>query len=220
MIDHPLLFSTNFPSPFFPSFFLFFQDLAATTQICNTRLKYGTVTMPVPFIYRAPCKHFQDQKNEFISNSGTSTSCLAVFIRLPSPAFRAIKSLSSLIVFMSGAGGSSTPLGSGDARRVGGSVNKSMSMMIEDLRRMAGSSASILRTVVGLGGEIFCVGSWVSTDGRSNDHVLTRSNASAWHPVGGSEPDKQRRGRLGERALTHPYENPRYLKNKIEFCIA
>lgn len=177
MVDHPSLISTNFPSILFFSFF--FQDLAATTQICNIRLMYGAVTMPVPFIYRMPCKYFQDQKNEFISNSGTSTSCLAVFKRLPSPAFRAIKSPSSLMVSMSGAGGSSTPLGSGDARRVGGSADKSMSMMIEDLRRMAGSSASILRAVVGLGGETFCVGSWATTDGRSNDHVLTRSNASA-----------------------------------------
>jgi len=146
--------------------------------------------MPVPSIYRMPCKHFQYQKNEFISKSGTSTSCLAVFMRLPSPAFRAIKSPSSLIVSMSGAGGSSTPLGSGDARRVGGSIDKSMSIMIEDLRRMAGSSASILRTVVGLGGETFCVGSWVTTLGRSNDQLLTRSNASAWHPIGGNGSDE------------------------------
>jgi len=91
-----------------------------------------------------------------MSNSGTCTSCFAVFKRLPNPAFRAIKSPSSLIVsFISDVGGSPAPRGSGDGRRVGGAVNKSMSIMIEDLRRMAGSNASI-RTVVGLGGAIFC----------------------------------------------------------------
>lgn len=107
-----------------------------------------------------------------MSNSGTCTSCFAVFKRLPNPAFRAIKSPSSLMVsFVRDAGSSPAP-GSGDGRRVGGAVNRSMSMMIEDLRRMAGSSASILRAVVGLGGAIF-------REGRSNDQDLTRSNARA-----------------------------------------
>jgi hypothetical protein len=84
---------------------------------------------------------------------------------------------------MSGTGDFSTAPGSGDDRRVGGAVDKSMSIMIEDLRRIAGSSASILRAVVGLGGENLCMGSWLTTDGRSKDQDLTRSNASAWHPM-------------------------------------
>jgi hypothetical protein len=87
------------------------------------------------------------------------------------------------MVFMIGVGDSSTPLGSGDDRRVGGAVDKSMSILIEDRRRIAGSNASILRAVVGLGGDIFCMGSWASTDGRSKDQDLTRSNASAWQPM-------------------------------------
>jgi hypothetical protein len=91
------------------------------------------------------------------------------------------------MVSMSGTGASSIALGSGDDRRVGGAVDKSISIMIEDLRRIAGSSASILRAVVGLGGEIFCAGSWLIADGRSNDQDLTRSNARAWHPMEGME---------------------------------
>jgi hypothetical protein len=62
-------------------------------------------------------------------------------------------------------------------------VNRSMSIRIEDLRRMAGSIASILRAVVGLGGPVCCTRSWVSRVGRSNDQDLTRSNARAWHPT-------------------------------------
>jgi hypothetical protein len=89
---------------------------------------------------------------------------------------------------MSGAGGSAGPLGSGDARRVGGAVNRSMSIMIEDLRRMAGSSVSILRVVVGLEGAICCTESRVKWDGRSNDQDLTRSNARAWHPTERTSP--------------------------------
>jgi len=107
--------------------------------------------MPVPFIHRL--SHKLDQKNESISKSGTCTSCFAVFKRLPNPAFRAIKSPSSLMVsFMSGRG-SPVSLGSGEGRRVGGAVDKSMSIMIEDLRRKAGSRANI-RAVFGLGGAI------------------------------------------------------------------
>jgi hypothetical protein len=63
-----------------------------------------------------------------------------------------------MVSFMSGAKGLPSS-GSGDGRRVGGAVKRSMSIMIEDLRRMAGSSACILRIVVGLGGAICCTGS-------------------------------------------------------------
>ena len=119
---------------------------------------------------------------------------------------------------MSSIGASSTALGSGDDRRVGGAVDKSMSIMIEDLRRKAGSSANILRAVVGLGGETLCVESWLTTDGRSNDQDLTRSNASAWHPTKGMM--NKALDVLDKWRLTHTNENARHLKHKIEFCMA
>ena len=64
-----------------------------------------------------------------------------------------------MVSFMSDVDGSPSTLRSGDGRRVGGAVNRSMSIMIEDLRRMAGSNARILRAVVGLGG---AMRSWVA----------------------------------------------------------
>ena len=120
----------------------------------------------------------RNQKNELMSKSGTCTSCFAVFKRLPSPAFLATKSPSLTV------SSSVTSLGSlGDGWRVGGAVKGSISITIEDLRRMACSNACSLRVVVGLGGAMCCVGSWFTRDGRSNDQDLTRSNARAWQPA-------------------------------------
>ena len=150
----------------------------------------------------------RNQKNEFMSKSGTCTSCLAVFKRLPRPAFLATKSpsltVSSLV----------TSLGSlGDGWRVGGAVKGSISITIEDLRRMACSNACSLRVVVGLGGAMCCVGSWVTRDGRSNDQDLTRSNARAWQPatkgmnmISGDVKSEKKIAKL-----THPSENACHL---------
>jgi hypothetical protein len=114
-----------------------------------------------------------------MSNSGTCKSCFAVFKRLPNPAFFATKSPSLMVSFMGWVGGSAISLGLGDGVRVGGAEKGSMSITIEDLRRMACSNASILRVVVGLGGAMCSVGSLVTRDGRSNDQDLTRSKARA-----------------------------------------
>ena len=117
-----------------------------------------------------------------MSNSGTCKSCFAVFKRLPNPAFFATKSPSLMVSFIGWAGGSAFSLGLGDVLRVDGAVKGSMSITIEDLRRMACSNAYSLRVVVGLGGAS-CVGSWFTRDGRSNDQDLTRSKARAWQPA-------------------------------------
>jgi hypothetical protein len=84
-----------------------------------------------------------------------------------------------MVSFMGWVGGSAISLGLGDGVRVGGAEKGSMSITIEDLRRMACSNASILRVVVGLGGAMCSVGSLVTRDGRSNDQDLTRSKARA-----------------------------------------
>ena len=118
-----------------------------------------------------------------MSNSGTLTSCLADFMRLPIPALRATRSPSSLNSSLVAGTGDLSRVGEpvGDALRVVGAVVTSMSMRIDDLLRSAGSSAK--RVEIGLGG---CRArlSRTTVDGLSNDHVRTRSNASAWQPRG------------------------------------
>lgn len=117
-----------------------------------------------------------------MSNSGTCTSCFADFISLPMPALRAIKSPSLSVIasccnvapFVGGR--------VGDAERVGGSVGISMSIMMVDCRRIAGSSAN--RVAIGLGGLRDVGESRTAVDGRSKDHERTRSKASAWQPNG------------------------------------
>lgn len=141
------------------------------------------------------------QKNAFISNSGTCTSCLADFIKLPNPALRAIKSFSSLIVgkVVTGDVFSSPffPLRSGDVERVSGKDNISTSILIDERRRKERSSWNIgIRVIVGLGGSetlsesIGVVGVLVSlsarrgvTEGLSKDQERTRSSARTWQPV-------------------------------------
>ena len=120
-----------------------------------------------------------------MSNSGTFTSCFAVFIKFPKPAFRAKRSLSSWIVSIKCCFGSVSL--AGEALRVGGRDKMSMSIMIEDLRRRAGSRGNN-----GLEGDgttidpLSTVGERLRTavDGRANDHERTRSNASTWQPMG------------------------------------
>jgi len=84
-----------------------------------------------------------------MSNSGTLTSCFADFIRFPSPALRAKKSLSSWIVSI-GRGLVPACL-SGEALRVGGRDVTSISIKIEDLRLKAGSSGNKGREGMGAG---------------------------------------------------------------------
>ena len=122
-----------------------------------------------------------------MSNSGTLTSCFADLMRLPMPALRATKSPSSLSSsFTVRTGEASLPSrppprvgeSDGDARRVGGADETSISMKIDDLRRSAGSSAK--RVEIGLGGRRSTERlSRTTVDGRWNDHVRTRSSASA-----------------------------------------
>ena len=59
-----------------------------------------------------------------------------------------------MVSFIGWVGGSTSLLGLGDDLRVDGVVKGSMSITIEDLRRIACSNASSLRVVVGLGGAI------------------------------------------------------------------
>lgn len=124
-----------------------------------------------------------------MSNSGTCTSCFADFIKLPSPALRASTSVSSL------AGSSSMTdeaARSGEVARVGGIEGMSISISIDDRRRIPGPSPSIdLRDMEGLmggGGAFFMFNFSANEDcrttvGRSNDHDRTRSSARTWHPV-------------------------------------
>lgn len=65
----------------------------------------------------------------------------------------------------------------GDALRVDGAVGMSMSIMIDDCRRMAGSRAK--RVASGLGGCRIIGDSRTAVDGLSKDHVRTRSRAKA-----------------------------------------
>ena len=126
---------------------------------------------------------FDAQKNAFMSNSGTLTSCFADFIKFPKPAFRAKRSLSSRIVSIECWFSSMSLLG--EPLRVGGRDKMSISIMIEDLRRKAGSRGNS-----GLEGDVDrfsiigeCLGLWTAVDGRANDHERTRSNANTWQPM-------------------------------------
>ena len=114
-----------------------------------------------------------------MSNSGTLTSCFADLMRLPMPALRATKSPSCLSSTFSGGTGELGRAGErvGDALRVGGAVETSMSMRIDVLWRNAGSRAK--RVEIGLGGLHSDRRSRTTVDGLWNDHVLTRSSASA-----------------------------------------
>ena len=125
----------------------------------------------------------KDQKKAPISNSGTLTSCLADLIKLPMPALRATRSLSSLNSSLAGITGELPRVGErlGDALRVGGALETSISMKLEDLRRSAGSSAK--RVEMGLGGRCIERLSRTTVEGRWNDQVRTRSSARAWHPM-------------------------------------
>lgn len=117
-----------------------------------------------------------------MSNSGTLTSCFADFIKFPKPAFRAKRSLSSRIVSIKCWSGS-VPL-TGEALRVGGRDKMSISIIIEDLRRNAGSRGNNGRE--GEGDAIDpLVGErpWTAVEGRANDHDRTRSNANTWQPT-------------------------------------
>lgn len=120
-----------------------------------------------------------------MSNSSTLTSCLADLIKFPIPAFLANRSLSLIV-------SPAIPfevIRSGDALRVGGSDDISMSIMMDERFRSAGSRGNIgRREDLGLDGAVSFVGSpfvassrW-TVDGRSNDHERTRSNARAWQP--------------------------------------
>lgn len=119
-----------------------------------------------------------NELKESILNSGTWTSCLADLSRLPRPALRAKRSLSSL---MGSSVGTLTSERSGETLRVGAVDAMSMSMIIDERLRSLGSSASDLRNAVyGLGGG--SNGAMTEIDGRSKDHERMRSSASAWQP--------------------------------------
>ena len=95
------------------------------------------------------------QKNAFISKSGTLTSCFADFIKFPIPAFLASKSPSSLMDSSAIVFGAAR---SGEALLVGGSDEISISIIIDDRLRRAGSSGNIdRREDMGLGGRSFLV---------------------------------------------------------------
>ena len=119
-----------------------------------------------------------------MSNSGTLTSCFADFIKFPKPAFRANKSLSSWIVSIK-CWFVSVPL-TGEALRVGGRDKMSISIIIEDLRRNAGSRGNNGREGDGDNMDPFSVVGerpWTAVEGRANDHERTRSNANTWQPT-------------------------------------
>ena len=118
-----------------------------------------------------------------MSNSGTLTSCFADFIKLPKPAFRANRSLSSWIVSIKCR--SRSVLLTGEALRVGGRDRMSISIIIDDLRRNAGSRGNNGREGDGDAIDPFsAVGErpWTAVEGRANDHERTRSNAKTWQP--------------------------------------
>jgi len=121
-----------------------------------------------------------------MSNSGTLTSCFADFIKFPKPAFRAKRSLSSRIVSIECWFSSMSLLG--EPLRVGGRDKMSISIMIEDLRRKAGSRGNSGLEGDGTTIDRFsiigeCLGLWTAVDGRANDHERTRSNANTWQPI-------------------------------------
>lgn len=159
--------------------------------------------------------HSAVQKKAPMSNSGTWTSCLADFIRLPRPALRARKSPSSFIGI-----GSSGIVGSiegarrlGDADRVGGSEGMSMSMMIEDLLRIAGSRANMECRDALSSSRIEDIGvSRMIVDGLSNDQERTRSSPRTWHPKQAVSTNK----RCISTKLTHSTEYTSYLQDEVE----
>jgi hypothetical protein len=122
------------------------------------------------------------QKNASMSNSGIFTSCFAVFIKIPIPAFRAYRSPSSLIVSGTFIRGLLCP-GSGEALLVGGSVRTLTSMRIDDRRRAAGSMTNNGRRGFRSGKEwpvsVSSILFRVLVEKRSNDHDRTRSRAKA-----------------------------------------
>lgn len=117
----------------------------------------------------------QTNENESILNSGTWTSCLADLSRLPRPALRAKRSLSS---FMVSCMGTLTSDRLGETLRVEAGDATSMSIIIDGRLRSFGSRAKDLRNVADeVGGG--SVGAGIDIDGRSKDHERTRSSASA-----------------------------------------
>ena len=144
-----------------------------------------------------------------MSNSGTLTSCFADFIKCPKPAFRAKKSLSSWIVSIKRWFGFVSM--TGEALRVGGRDKMSISIIIEDLRRKAGSrgngrdgDGTIMVPLSSVGKP---PGLRTAVDGRANDHERTRSNANTWQPMGINTFE------FGtcNATLTHPTEHTRHL---------
>lgn len=123
------------------------------------------------------------QKNAFMSNSGTLTSCFADFIKFPRPACRARKSLSSGMVsicwlLLAGL--------MGDPMRVGGRDVMSMSIIMLDRLRRAGSRENKGREGIGdtrLSDIDDILDSRIAVEGRGKDHDRTRSRAKTWHPI-------------------------------------
>jgi hypothetical protein len=79
----------------------------------------------------------------------------------------------------------------GEALRVGGRDKMSISIIIEDLRRNAGSRGNNGREGNGDVIDPFStvgerLGPWTAVEGRANDHERTRSNANTWQPYGKS----------------------------------
>jgi hypothetical protein len=76
----------------------------------------------------------------------------------------------------------------GEALRVGGRDKMSISIIIEDLRRKAGSRGNGRdgdgTTMVPLSAVGKPLGLRTAVEGRANDHERTRSNANTWQPMG------------------------------------
>lgn len=76
----------------------------------------------------------------------------------------------------------------GETLRVGGRDKMSISIIIEDLRRNAGSRGNNGREGDGDAIDPFSavgerLGLWTAVEGRANDHERTRSNANTWQPT-------------------------------------
>ncbi len=56
--------------------------------------------------------------------------------------------------------------------------------------------------------------SWTAVEGRSNDHVRSRSKAKAWQPVN----DRGQKIRVFGEGLTHSTEHTSDLQDKHKFC--
>ena len=109
-----------------------------------------------------------------MSNSGTWTSCFADFNKLPMPALRANRSLSSL---MASTGWDwNFVCASGVSCRVGGRERMSMSIMIDDWRRSERSRGNEVRDGTGDRTDGEYEGR-ITDVGRVNDHPRTRSKA-------------------------------------------